>query len=120
MPGRIVHGRNGGAAHVALEAGNRPQIIFQHYRELGRPKDAKSWFSITPGQDGKIVYFDVPRDGEQAATGAEKAEPAGEQVGVVAAAIRWCIIAAMAHRLIGHCKTESTRLGRLVNLVVYG
>ncbi len=54
------------AAQVALEAGNSPQIIFQHYRELVRPKDAKSWFSITPGEDGKIIYFEVPKDGEQA------------------------------------------------------
>ena len=43
------------AGHVALEAGNSPQIIFQHYRELVRPKEARSWSSITPGQDAKIV-----------------------------------------------------------------
>lgn len=54
------------AAQVALEAGNSPQIIFQHYRELVRPKDAKSWFSITPGDDGKILYIEVPKDGEHA------------------------------------------------------
>lgn len=53
------------AAQVALEAGNSPQIIFQHYRELVRPKDAKSWFSITPGEDGKIIYFEVLADGHQ-------------------------------------------------------
>jgi hypothetical protein len=28
-------------AQLALEVGNSPQIIFQHYRELVRPKDAK-------------------------------------------------------------------------------
>ncbi len=33
---------------VALEAGNSPQIIFKHYRELVRPADATKWFSITP------------------------------------------------------------------------
>jgi site-specific recombinase XerD len=33
---------------VALEAGNSPQIIFQHYRELVQPKDAKAWFAIVP------------------------------------------------------------------------
>jgi hypothetical protein len=48
-----------------LEAGNGPQIIFQHYRELVWPKDAKSWFSITPGDDGKILYIEVPKDGHQ-------------------------------------------------------
>jgi len=34
---------------VALEAGNSPQMIFQHYRELVTPQDAKAWFAITPG-----------------------------------------------------------------------
>ncbi|MBU6399248.1 MAG: site-specific integrase [Verrucomicrobia bacterium] len=51
------------AAQVALEAGNSPRMIFQHYRELVRPKEAKSWFSITPGEDGKILY--VLADGQQ-------------------------------------------------------
>jgi integrase len=32
---------------VALEAGNSPQMIFRHYRELVRPADAKQWFLIT-------------------------------------------------------------------------
>lgn len=54
------------AAQVALEAGNSPQIIFQHYRELVRPKDAKSWFSVAPGTDGKIVYLEAPKDDEHA------------------------------------------------------
>ncbi|HXA44638.1 MAG TPA: tyrosine-type recombinase/integrase [Candidatus Angelobacter sp.] len=35
-------------AKVALEAGNSPQIIFQHYRELVQPKEAKAWFVIKP------------------------------------------------------------------------
>jgi hypothetical protein len=35
-------------AQVALEAGNTPQMIFKHYRELVRPADAKKWFSVTP------------------------------------------------------------------------
>lgn len=35
-------------AQVALEAGNSPQMIFKHYRELVRPVDAKMWFSIAP------------------------------------------------------------------------
>jgi hypothetical protein len=35
-------------AQVALEAGNSPQMIFQHYRELMRPKEAKAWFAIGP------------------------------------------------------------------------
>ena len=36
------------AAQVALEAGNSPQMIFQHYRELVTEKGAKAWFAITP------------------------------------------------------------------------
>jgi len=35
-------------AQVALEAGNSPQMIFKHYRELVRPADAKTWFSLAP------------------------------------------------------------------------
>lgn len=52
---------------MALEAGNSPQMIFRHYRELVRPVDAEKWFGITPasveaakaaresGAEGKIV-----------------------------------------------------------------
>jgi integrase len=35
-------------AEVALEAGNSPDIIFQHYRELVTGEAAKAWFGITP------------------------------------------------------------------------
>ncbi len=37
---------------VSLEAGNSPQMIFQHYCELVRPEDAKSWFAIMPKGKG--------------------------------------------------------------------
>jgi integrase len=33
---------------VALEAGNSPQVIFAHYRELTTPADAQAWFAIAP------------------------------------------------------------------------
>lgn len=36
------------ADQVALEAGNSPQMIFKHYRELVRPDEAIEWFSIQP------------------------------------------------------------------------
>jgi hypothetical protein len=36
------------AALVALEAGNSPQMIFRHCREVMRPADARAWFGITP------------------------------------------------------------------------
>jgi len=35
-------------ARVALEAGNSPDIIFQHYRELVSPEDAAAWFGVMP------------------------------------------------------------------------
>lgn len=37
-------------AQVALEAGNSPQMIFRHYRELVRPADAQAWFDLAPDQ----------------------------------------------------------------------
>jgi len=75
------------AAQVALEAGNSPQIIFQHYRELVRPKDAKSWFSVAPGTDGKIVYLDTASDGGQASPPSAKGGATAESAvaGAVAA-----------------------------------
>jgi hypothetical protein len=36
------------AAKVSLEAGNSPQMIFKHYRELVRPDAAKAWFGLMP------------------------------------------------------------------------
>jgi hypothetical protein len=41
--------------HVALEAGNSPRMIHRHYRELARPEQAKSWFSITPDVATNVV-----------------------------------------------------------------
>ncbi len=35
-------------AKVALEAGNSPQMIFRHYRELVRTAEPQAWFAITP------------------------------------------------------------------------
>ncbi len=35
-------------ARVALEAGNSPEIIFGHYRELVTPEEAKAWFDVKP------------------------------------------------------------------------
>ena len=36
------------AAEVALEMGNSPRMIFEHYRELVTPADAQKWWDITP------------------------------------------------------------------------
>lgn len=51
-------------AQVALEAGTSPQMIFRHYRELVRPADAKTWFSLAPGKDGKIVQLESKPGGK--------------------------------------------------------
>ena len=36
------------AAEVALEAGNSPQMIFQHYRELATEAEGNAWFAVMP------------------------------------------------------------------------
>ena len=43
---RVAETQN--VAQVALEAGNSPQMIFKHYRELVTPKAAAGWFGIRP------------------------------------------------------------------------
>ncbi len=43
---RVAETQN--VAQVALEAGNTPQMIFKHYRELVRPAEGKQWFKIVP------------------------------------------------------------------------
>lgn len=40
---------------VALEAGNSPQMIFRHYRELATPEQARTWFSIVPEEAANVV-----------------------------------------------------------------
>jgi integrase len=40
---------------VALEAGNSPQMIFRHYRELVTPQEAKTWFAIVPDVARNVV-----------------------------------------------------------------
>jgi hypothetical protein len=35
-------------ARVALEAGNSPEVIFMHYRELVTPEEAYAWFNVKP------------------------------------------------------------------------
>ena len=40
---------------IALESGNSPAMIFQHYRELVTPEDALLWFAIAPAKAGKAA-----------------------------------------------------------------
>lgn len=39
------------AAEVALEAGNSPRMIFEHYRELSTEAEAKKWFGNRPSKE---------------------------------------------------------------------
>lgn len=36
------------SAQVALEAGNSPKMLFEHYRELVTEDEAKEWFGLGP------------------------------------------------------------------------
>lgn len=46
------------AARVSLEMGNSPQMVFAHYRELVKPKDAARYWEIKPNTDtAKVVAF---------------------------------------------------------------
>lgn len=45
------------AAQVALEAGNSPKMIFEHYRELVKEQDAHRWFNVLPESDIKASLF---------------------------------------------------------------
>ena len=40
---------------VALEAGNSPRMIFQHYRELCTPSEARTWFALAPAEASNVV-----------------------------------------------------------------
>jgi integrase len=46
---------------VALEAGTSPQMIFRHYRELATPDQARTWFSIGPAADDKVIAISAGR-----------------------------------------------------------
>ncbi len=46
------------AAALALQMGNSPKVIFEHYRQLVKPKDAERYWQIFPSAAGeKIVSF---------------------------------------------------------------
>jgi integrase len=47
------------AAALALQMGNSPDVIFRHYRELVKPKDAKAYWQIKPCASAgrKVVAF---------------------------------------------------------------
>ncbi|MBU6399566.1 MAG: hypothetical protein KGS61_04560 [Verrucomicrobia bacterium] len=43
------------AAQVALEAGNSPQMVFAHYRQLVSEAEAGKWFAIVPEEYTKVI-----------------------------------------------------------------
>ncbi len=46
------------AAALALQMGNSPEVIFRHYRQLVKPKDAERYWQICPSVVGeKILSF---------------------------------------------------------------
>jgi len=52
------------AAKVSLEAGNSPAMVFQHYRALVTPEQAKQWFSISPPAPASNVIPMAQAQGE--------------------------------------------------------
>ncbi len=45
----------GNAAQTALESGHDQAVMFRHYRELVKPKDAKRFWSIRPMVSDNVV-----------------------------------------------------------------
>jgi integrase len=45
------------AAQVALEAGNSPQMVFRHYRELVKPDAAAAWFAVNPKRAENVLVM---------------------------------------------------------------
>jgi integrase len=43
------------AAKTSLEAGNSPQMIFRHYRELTTEDEAKEWFNVFPPKQAENI-----------------------------------------------------------------
>jgi integrase len=41
---------------VALEAGNSPQMVFKHYRQLVTEKAAQQWFGIAPQSAENVIH----------------------------------------------------------------
>jgi len=45
---------------TSLEAGNSPQMIFKHYRQLVTETTAKDWFSIVPAKKDRANIIPMP------------------------------------------------------------
>jgi len=53
----LAHFKKAGVAELSLEMGHtNADLVFQHYRELVKPKDAKRYWNIVPaGKHEKII-----------------------------------------------------------------
>jgi integrase len=52
----IAHFKKAGAAELALELGHtNSNLVFQHYRQLVRPKEAKRYWSLIPTATGRKI-----------------------------------------------------------------
>jgi integrase len=51
----------GNVSEVALEAGNSPQIIHRHYRELVTKAEGAAWFAVEPGKEAEVIGMDGKR-----------------------------------------------------------
>jgi integrase len=49
--------RFGDAAKLALDMGNSPAMIFRHYRQLVKTKQAEQYWKIAPAAGKKVVQF---------------------------------------------------------------
>ncbi len=59
---------------TSLEAGNSPQMIFKHYRQLVSDAAAKDWFSITPAKKDGAGIIPMPPQPINTDTPANKVE----------------------------------------------
>lgn len=70
---------------VALEAGNSPDIIFQHYRELVAEVTAKEWFGVTPAlveaEKKELLTEGAKRKADREKAEAEKAKAPKKRLG---------------------------------------
>jgi integrase len=52
----LAHFKKAGAAELALELGHtNSNLVFQHYRQLVRPKEAKRYWSLAPTATGRKI-----------------------------------------------------------------
>ena len=51
--------QTGNVSEASLEAGNSPQIVHRHYRELVTKLEGEAWFTMTPGKPAELLNIPV-------------------------------------------------------------